>query len=595
MVNNRTQQDLLASTLIILLSLSSALVMYGWGTQQYWATTFLLGGATMKFNTALCFMLLAGGLLAIQLRQPIVSSLLGGAVAALSATTLLEYVSGWNMHLDQLFAADNWNSQYPGRMGAGAATWMLLASGLIITQHSFPHRHISLYDNLLTAFLTVPLFGVFSYIFAPEEVLETPVLKEMGFHTCINFLLVFFSILFLTHSKGGAGLMTRQTRHGRNFRILFFLVLILPMSLGSILRYASQQHWIGSGIGIAIFCLFSTLIITCTLANHSIVMDHWFKQLRGEKRKTNLLQQQIHELIEIAPDGILLFDGDLQILHANSGAKRILGYSPQEFKTMHLEQLLPEHKRNNSYIEMDQYIRDKQGPRSFTVPNRVFLLHKDGKELPVSVSLTKKYHLDQTLLIAIIKNMSKIDGQLKTLEKKVFTDALTQTLNRAAFQSFSERISIHELRKSDINFCLMVIDIDDFKVINDTYGHDAGDQVLMGFAKIIKKILRNGDRLFRTGGEEFILVTANLSESDAGIFAERLRHAVEIYALCYDHTTINITCSIGVCVLESPKQDLQLAVRRADSAMYQAKNNGKNRVVIAPPVQPKTPLSQTQS
>ncbi len=585
MVKRLTSQDILAGILLLLLMGSSALVLYGWLEQALWATTFWLGHASMKSNTALCFMSLGIGLAAVKLHWKILRQLASLLVLALSLATLVEYIGGWDLAIDQFLAFDIWQVNHPGRMAIGTCICMILAAVLLAIHHFAPHRHIALYDYILTGFLTLPLFGVFAFIFAPEEIQKTPILSDMGFHTCINFMLYFFALLFVTRSKGAAGLMTRQTRHAANFRILFFMVLILPLTLGSVLRYATEQQWIGSGIAIAIFSCFATLIISCALAHHTILSDLRLRQLLGEKQKSLLLQQQIHELIEIAADGVLLFDHQLQILHANSGAERILGYSPEELKSMFLEQLLPAHQSNTIYIDMDRYISNPNSPQSFSIPDRVLLKHKNGKELPVSVSLTKKHQGDQVLLIAIIKNMTRFDDQLRTLERKVFTDPLTQTLNRAAFQSFAERIGVHELRKSDVSFCVILMDIDDFKSINDSYGHDAGDQVLVEFAKQVKRVLRNGDRLFRTGGEEFIIITCNLTEKDAAQFAERIRKAVKSLRVPYGDESLCISCSIGVCVIDSHKGDIMNAVKRADGAMYQAKHNGKNRVVVAPTIQ----------
>lgn len=556
------------------------MVTFGWHLRSFGATSFYLGTATMKYNSALCFLALAVGLLCIDIHWFKLQKLVSLLTIAIASATLSQYIFSWNIGVDQLFSFDVWQPHNPGRMAPISAVAFILAGILLFTHKTLPHTQISLYDNLLTVFLTIPLFVLFAYVFATTEIANTPLLKGMPFHVCTNFLAFVFSLMLLTHSKGGAGLLTRNTRHGSNFRVLFFLILVLPLTLGSVLRYAIDENWIGSGIGIAIFCLFSTMLTSIALAHHTIVLDHWVKRVLGEKRITALLQQQIHELLEIAEDGILLFDEELKLLHGNSGAERILGYSRDELKSMYIEQLLPAHRSNNAYIELDQYIHDPNSPASFSVQNRLHLKHKNGKEIPVSVSLTKKKHTDQTLLIAIIKDISELDDRLKLLEKRAFVDPLTQTLNRTAFQSFADKLSLHELRKSDNTFCALLMDIDDFKSINDTFGHDAGDMVLIHFAKAIKTVLRNGDRLFRTGGEEFVIITTNLSEKDAKRFAQRVLQVVRACKIVYDNKRIKITCSIGVCVIDSHKSDIFNAVKRADQAMYQAKRQGKNRVVM---------------
>lgn len=567
---------IIAVAMACAIAIVSFVVLWGWFNHQLWATTFHFGSATMKANTAVGFIVCTVGLAGIKWRRHGIHIGSGLLLMLLGATTILEYVAHIDLGIDQLLAYDIWQPNHPGRMSPGTAVCFVFAGAMLAVHNTYPQRHINRYDALVTAFLAIPLFVFFCYIFAPDEVINTPLLETMPFHTSINFLLFFFATSFLTHSKGAAGLFNRNTRNAQNFRLLFFLILILPLCLGSVLKYGVQNHWIGTGIGIAIFCLFSTLIVASALAHHTILLDHWFRQLLQERRKSHLLKHQIHELLEIAADGILLFDGNLLILHANSGAERILGYPPQELSGMYLEQLLPAHQSNTGYMEMDRYIDNKDSPATLNIPDSVLLRHKDGHELAVSVSLSKKVHSDQTLLIAIIKNITKLDNKIKNLEKKARTDPLTQTLNRAEFEVFCERINWQELRKSDDSFCVMLLDIDDFKQINDEFGHNTGDEVLKSFAKTVQNVLREGDRLFRTGGEEFVIVTTNLTTEDAFSFAERIRIAVQNNLVEIDGKELKITCSIGVCIVDSTTKNIMDAVKYADEAMYQAKHSGKN-------------------
>lgn len=580
----RSHLALVLLTAMVLIALT---VLWGWYSESFYTTSFYLGVTSMKANSAVGFLLLAAGVLGIWRNNTRVSIGCGLATMVLGCFTILEYAFGWYTGFDELFFKDPWTAVNPGRMAAGTAVSFVLAGAMLAVHNTYPHQHINRYDILLTAFLAIPLFVFFCYVFAPEEVLKTPTLGTMPLHTCLNFLFFFFAISLLTTSKGAAGLLNRNTRNARNFRWLFFLVLILPLCLGSVLNHGVQQHWIGVGIGIAIFCLFSTLIVASALAHHTILLDHWFRQLLQERRRGTQLRNQIHELLEISADGILLFDGNLNILHANSGAERIVGYSPAELRTMLLEQLMPQNLRGPANDAMRDYLKRQDGPHrqnggsSVNLPDPLPLLHKDGREIPVAVTLSKKVHEDQTLVIALIKSVARLDDKIRSLEKKASTDPLTQTDNRSEFEDFCRRINLHELRKSDLTFCVMLLDIDNFKSINDNHGHQTGDRALAEFSQVVQNTLREGDRLFRTGGEEFIVVTTNVNETDAFAFAERIRNAVKHHAIRDGELTLHLTCSIGVCVVDSNTIDLQQAVRRADHAMYQAKRQGKDCCVIA--------------
>ncbi len=570
-----------ALALLAAMATVSLIVLYGWATGTFTLTTFMAGTASMKANSAVGFLVLALGVLGIWLRKRQLTIGCGLGVMVLGTFTVIQYVLGWGSGVDELLFADPWTPVYPGRMAVGTAVSFGLAGAILAVHDTYPHRYINRYDALITAFLAIPLFVFFSYVFAPDEVVKTPALGTMPLHSCLNFLFFFFAVSLLTTSKGAAGLLNRNTRNARNFRWLFLIVLILPLCLGSVLNHGVQQGWIGTGVGIAIFCLFSTLIIASALAHHTILLDHWFRQLLQERRRSNQLKNQIHELLEISADAIFLFDDSLNILHANSGAQRILGYTPDELRALTLVQLLPEQRRGDAQNLMQRYLQHDSESSSLNLPDRLQLQHKSGTEIPVAVTLSKKVQEDQILVIALVKSIEKLDDKIRSLEKKASTDPLTNAENRSEFEDFCRRINLHALRKSDFTFCVMMLDIDNFKAINDTHGHKTGDVALADFSRVVQQTLRDGDRLFRTGGEEFVVVSVNVPPADAMAFGERVRLAVETHEIVAAEVRLHLTCSIGICVVDSSTADLGDAVQRADQAMYQAKRKGKNRCEMA--------------
>ena len=128
---------------------------------------------------------------------------------------------------------------------------------------------------------------------------------------------------------------------------------------------------------------------------------------------------------------------------------------------------------------------------------------------------------------------------------------------------------------------LMMLDIDYFKSINDTYGHDAGDDVLRDFAVRIRKSIRGIDLACRYGGEEFVIVMPETDLHVASMVAERLRRAIagEPFAVNKGAKRIAVTISIGLATLETKGEPIADVLKRADRALYRAKNDGRNRVV----------------
>lgn len=157
-------------------------------------------------------------------------------------------------------------------------------------------------------------------------------------------------------------------------------------------------------------------------------------------------------------------------------------------------------------------------------------------------------------------------------------DFLTNTLNRRSMQKHLNQ-EISRFRRSQIAFSLILLDIDHFKAINDTYGHDGGDLVLKDISKLIRENLRSYDVLSRWGGEEFLILLPQTLLDEASCIAERLRVAVETQAAVKG--SIHYTISLGVGTWNKESQSIEHLITAVDTALYQAKNQGRNRVVIA--------------
>ncbi|RON21590.1 MULTISPECIES: GGDEF domain-containing protein [Pseudomonas] len=158
-------------------------------------------------------------------------------------------------------------------------------------------------------------------------------------------------------------------------------------------------------------------------------------------------------------------------------------------------------------------------------------------------------------------------------------DPLTDTGNRIAMDQTLQR-EIEMSRRHSQPLSLLMLDIDHFKHINDTYGHSAGDEVLKAVATSIKNQLRNVDMVFRFGGEEFLILLSNTSREAAAMIGERLRFATQAQDYEAEGKMIELTVSIG-CSTLLPGESAESLLRRADSALYVAKREGRNRLAMA--------------
>ncbi|MEF8707501.1 MAG: diguanylate cyclase [Candidatus Accumulibacter propinquus] len=168
----------------------------------------------------------------------------------------------------------------------------------------------------------------------------------------------------------------------------------------------------------------------------------------------------------------------------------------------------------------------------------------------------------------------------KRLLQEALTDPLTQLPNRRHGLDFLASEWAFAQSNALPMACLL-LDIDHFKRINDTYGHAAGDAVLRQLAELLKRASRAEDLVFRYGGEEFAAVLPNATARAAVQIAERIRSVVEKYSFLWEGQTIPVTLSIGVASLHGAEMDSQALIQASDAALFEAKRNGRNRVAVA--------------
>jgi len=214
----------------------------------------------------------------------------------------------------------------------------------------------------------------------------------------------------------------------------------------------------------------------------------------------------------------------------------------------------------------------------------ILLLYADGIHfaaaafiivyMPMILLLTKSIYNDQLENILMNESLQNSVNELHTLS---ITDSLTNIYNRRYFFDVAQNnITLSKRNKTPLT--LLMIDIDYFKNVNDTYGHQAGDIVLISLTKKLKNSIRESDILARVGGEEFAILLYNTSHSDAKNIAEKLRQNVEDMHITYEDVVIPISVSIGIGKLDKDNTSIEALYKEADNNLYKAKENGRNRV-----------------
>ncbi|MBT8344630.1 MAG: EAL domain-containing protein [Sulfurovum sp.] len=277
-------------------------------------------------------------------------------------------------------------------------------------------------------------------------------------------------------------------------------------------------------------------------------------------------------VVEDVLSEIYILDGDnFHFTYANKAGLNNLGYSMKELSEMTTFDIKPEHNLE-SFLEFYEPLKND------TVDHLLFNTRhqrKDGSEYIAEIRLQKLNIEGKNKLVVIAQDITERMDLESKLEKMATVDSLTGIYNRYKMNEELD-IEIERAKRYGSSFACVMLDIDRFKSVNDTYGHNVGDTVLKELTVAISKQIRQSDRFGRWGGEEFLLLLPELDKEHAVMFTEKLRKAVANYSF---QDVSQITASFGVTIFNHNDTKESL-LKRADTALYQAKDEGRNKVIF---------------
>ncbi|MFN7113757.1 MAG: diguanylate cyclase [Alphaproteobacteria bacterium] len=299
--------------------------------------------------------------------------------------------------------------------------------------------------------------------------------------------------------------------------------------------------------------------------------------LFGKKARIGDLCAQIATRAE---EAIVIIDRNSEIIFFNEGAEKVFGYTASEITGQKLDTLLPE----RFHIQHDMMIHEfgnseARGKSSDDRHRQIYGRRKSGEEFVASASIFDLSRGDQKFYGALVRDISKNRKTEEELLRLAATDPLTGAFNRREFTSIAEREALRASRYHHPMSVLM-LDLDHFKRLNDTYGHGAGDKALQRFTMICTNALRNVDVFGRWGGEEFVALLPETDIQGATVIAERLRKLTADNLLTYNDHKINFTVSIGIAEFKDGETSIDGVLGRADNAVYDAKKAGRDRISV---------------
>jgi len=290
-----------------------------------------------------------------------------------------------------------------------------------------------------------------------------------------------------------------------------------------------------------------------------------------------LIPETFQTIVNCSVDAVVIIDEQGNIVFWNQSAEIMFGYREAEVLGVYMHDILPaQHLRQRADEAFLQFKKSGEAPAAGKILH-VQGRRKSGQEFDVQFSLKTVRCQGKLITYAFLRDISELIGLQNKLQSIANTDSLTGILNRRAFTEQTHK-AFSYAQRHNYPLTLLMLDIDFFKRINDTFGHAAGDSALQRFTDTVSASIRQEDIFGRVGGEEFCLLLPSVTAERGFKVAEKIRAAVEAQTLTLDNTAITMTVSIGLSYRLPTDVSLPEMQQRADKALYEAKHTGRNRV-----------------
>ncbi|MBL8259681.1 MAG: diguanylate cyclase [Candidatus Competibacteraceae bacterium] len=296
------------------------------------------------------------------------------------------------------------------------------------------------------------------------------------------------------------------------------------------------------------------------------------------EQQLNITRQRFQAVIENAYDGIITVDEKQTIKLMNEAAREIFGVGENEVHGMHLSRFVPLRYRNKHSEYIAAFRNSVVDARPMHSRAAVTGLRADGTEVPLEIAIAKIRVGADTEMTAVLRDISERARLIEELSRAATQDALTGLYNRRFTTGILSK-ELERCRRFKRVLGIAMIDLDNFKQVNDTFGHACGDSVLKMVSEMLVKNIREIDTACRWGGEEFIVILPETNLETTATWAERARKIIAATAVEAEaDQAVKVTASFGVIATFGQDETVEALMQKVDKALYRAKESGKNCV-----------------
>ncbi len=577
----------------ILAVLLGSMVMFGWYAKIAAVITLFPGYKTIVFNSALGFFLAGIALLmpnskAILQRKAYLT--VGFLLTLLAMFTLAQNIFGQSLGIDQLFMS-NWldnQNPHPGRMADNSALAFLF-SGLSLILLPFTHKKTAAAFAQVFIFSTLILgfSALTGYLINYENLYNWSPYAHMSLPTSIGDTIVGLGLWSLWNRKVNYEELSPEKEEKRIISLSSTIAFCVALLIGAILLRVFPQvderlHAIHNEVEPA--------ILIAVLVGMSVLLWQLFpfvrQILRSEKKliAANVLikesENRFRSAFDHAAIGMALISCQGKFIRVNQSLCNILGYTEKELLTVSTEQIMHLDDLKNNKITIREMLEGKI--KIYKSEQRYY--HKSGEIvwISISMSLVLDTKNEPLYFITQLQNITTEKKAEEKLRHLAYHDALTGLFNRHSLEQKMQEM-LFLARRNENGFSVIFLDLDRFKNINDTIGHDAGDMLLQIVSQRLKNTVRSTDSIARVGGDEFVIVLSELNKVDLITnIVRKIISNLQQRIVIKGHE-LYITTSIGISVYPYDGTDVQALMKNSDLALYRAKELGRNNYQFCTP------------